>query len=156
MSLEECDVELEEGVYKNFKFTLRLLYDKKTNECVVGVLNLKEKDNKIDSVELLIDPKSLPDITPLRLNAAKCNFDVKGVEGLEAEIARKIQLVDFLRKPDLYIVVPDHLMLWLRTHPELSLPKYYNRLPEGLKARIEKYLEERRSSLNYKLNYNMW
>jgi hypothetical protein len=143
MSLEECDVELEEGIYGDFNFTLRLLYDKKTNKCVGGVLYLKEKENRIDPVELFIDPKSLPDITPLRLNAAKCNFDVKGVEGLYAEIGRKLTLVEFLRKPDLFMI-PKYAdpMVWLYNYPELAFPEYHNRLPENLKTRIKEYLEK--------------
>jgi hypothetical protein len=143
MSLEECDVELEDGAYGDFKFTLRLLYDRKSNECVRGVLYLKEKENRIASIELPINPKLPLDPTPLLLNAAKCNFDIKDLEGLEAEIGRKATLIDFIRKPDLYMVVPQTLELWLHQYPELTLPKYYNRLPEGLKTRIENYLERK-------------
>jgi len=144
MSLEECDVELEEGIYGDFKFTLRLLYDKKTNKCVGGVLYLKEKENRIDSVELFIDPKSLLDVTPLQLNAAKCNFDVKDIKGLYAEIGRKLTLVEFLRKPDLFMIIPKYAdpMVWLYKYPELAFPEYHNRLPENLKTRIKEYLEK--------------
>lgn len=151
MSLVEQDVEIEEGEYGDLQFMLRLLYDRKTNEWVGGVVYLREKQNRIGSVELLINPSTtgLYDSRDLRLAAAKCNFEIKDLKGLDAEIARKIYLINILKRSpscnyeysgDILIDLPR----LLERFPELLLPKYYEGLPEPTKMRIKNYLETKR------------
>jgi hypothetical protein len=59
MSLIEHDSEIEEGSYGDFKFALKVLYEQKTNKLVSAVVYLKEKNNRIPPVEVLIDEVAL-------------------------------------------------------------------------------------------------
>jgi len=140
MALAECDTEIEEGSYGDFKFTLRLLYSKKTNEFKHGAVYLRERGDRIVPVELLIEPspEGLVDLKPLQLAAIKCNYEVRDLEGLLKEISRKFQLVDFLREPESGLPMTARRLLEI--YPELKLSKYRERLPEHIKSRIENYL----------------
>jgi len=139
MSLVECDVEIEEGSYKDFNFMLRLLYDKETHQFKGGTVLLREKQHKINPIKLLIEPSKpdLIDFSSLYLAAAENNYEIRDLEGLKSEIIRKCNLINILRSPDSQLLP---LKLLLKNYPELKLLKYRERLPEYGRRKLEKYL----------------
>ena len=149
MSLSACEIERESGEYKDFKFTVKVLYQRKSTmkglkpEVIGGVVYIQDKQNRIEEVELLIEDGKIKNVETLKLAATKMGFEISNLDGLTTEILRKYRLVDILKNPQEYsgrFLTSMTIEGMLRKFPELTQPSYVQRLPQDIRERIENFL----------------
>jgi len=151
MSLVKHELDCEEGNYKNFNFSLKIVYDP-TNLPLNGVVYLRERQNLVKEVELPINiSRLIPgiekpidiDFKPLEMAAIKGAggpYTVKDLGGLLKEISRKWELMTSIRRPERSFLQNPNVKPFIEKYPELKDKKYREKLPRHIVTEIEEYL----------------
>jgi hypothetical protein len=154
----------EIGHYANFNFKVTMVYDQ-NDDPRHGAVHLEEKDND-ERIELPIEvtkhsKKSsiftpLPliilrklrkgsrlsiNFKPLEIAAIERGYKEEVVDDLKYEIARKIELMNALKKPKGSFLEGDPALAAIH-FPELQNPDYLNLVPEKQRKEIEPFLSE--------------
>lgn len=158
MSLVKCEIDFERGIYRNFDFALRIIYepDKFPKD---GIVYIRETENRVKEVELPIEV-SRDKLNPIRINfkpleksameGVHGSYIVEDLEGFFKEIRRKWELVTTIRRPEGSFLEKEPLSQLMARHigeyPELREKKYRERLPQHIRTRIEDFLEKEKQT----------